>query len=257
MKKSEEWILGDPNEPPRPKQREQVDPENRAKIRAKPKKRGSALGRLALFLVWFVFFLAGVVGTGFLAAGAVRDTTNGDARVALDLSIESSRTVDFKPWIPGRYFLYLETIDGSDRNDPKAFKGRLEMVVSKPDGAAVVAEPFEPPGLNHYLNGGTEWTRLKDFYVAKPSFDPWKATITVQTGDPAFANSRSSLVVMRDRRLPGIEGLVNYELAWPAVAMFALALLTGLTLRRRGGTWVPSLLSLLGLGAIGWLYSLV
>lgn len=259
MKQSEEWILGDPNEPARPKQRPHVEPKKRAQVQPRPKskKRGGTLGRLGLFFVWLVCFLAGVVGTGFLAAGVVRDTTDGDARVALDLSRESSRTVEFRPWIPGRYFLYLETLDRTERKDAKAFSGRLEMVVAKPDGEAVIAEPFEPPGLNHYLNGGTQWTRLKDFYVVEPSFDAWKATLTVETGDPAFADSRTSLLVVRDRRLPGIEGLVNYELAWPAIGMFVLALLTGAALPRRGGTWIPALLSVLGLGAIGWLYSLV
>ena len=83
-----------------------------------------------LFLVWFVCFATGVVGAGFLAAGVLRDTTDADGRAPVDLSRESSQTVTFRPWIPGRYFLYLETVDPSARDGAPA-SGRFPAIVER------------------------------------------------------------------------------------------------------------------------------
>ena len=257
MSRSEDWILGDVEQPHRPKPAPAAEPK-RALSRAQRKRRGGWFGRFALFLVWLVSFAAATIGLAFLATGVMRDSKYGDGRVSLDLSSSgSSRTAEFWPWAPGRYFLYIETLDRTDRDDEKRFGGRLEVVVSKPDGGAAIAEPFEPPVLDHRLNGGTEWTRLREFYVPEPSFDRWTATIKVEEGDAAFRGTPSALLVVRDRHLPGIDGLVNYELAWPAAGLFTLAFLVGTALARRGGTWIPALLSLCGLGAFFWLYTLV
>jgi len=254
MQGSEDWILGDPAAPaPAP-----AKTRTHAAPRAKPKRRGGAVGRLILFLSWTVFFLAGAVGIGAFATGLLRDGRFGDAALPVDLSRRSDWvSAGFRAWVPGRYLLYVVTDDRKDREEPATFAGRVSARIVAPDGREEMLETFGAPALHHELNGSEQWTRLAELHIISPTYDPWTFSAQVVEADAAFAGASSSVLIRRDRKATGIDGLSNYALAAPAMATLMLSLLMAIWLARRGGTWMPALLSVLGLLAGGYLYTLV
>jgi hypothetical protein len=259
MTDSEDWVLGDIDAPAKPAAPASSRPAARPAARGQPKKRrGNALARITLFALWLFCFVGGVLGALFLAAGIVRDSNYGSGTLPLSLAREQAwRAAAFRAWAPGRYLVYLETDDTVPREGETPFAGTIAVRIANPRGELVLEQRYSRPALDHRLNGGDVWSRLGDFHVVDPSFEPWTVALRVETPDPAFHNASSALHVVRDRHLAGMEGLLNYVLAYPASAALMLSFLAAAALPRQGGTWIPALLSLIALAALGSLYGLI
>jgi hypothetical protein len=255
MERSEEWILGDPAEPARAP----TPPKSETKpARARTKRRGGSIGRLILFFLWTLLFLGGLVGVAAFATGVLRDGKFGDAVLAVDLAHGGEWTsAAFRPWVPGRYLLYVTTDDRTARETPLAFAGRISTRIVAPDGREEMLETFDGSALAHEIAGGEQWTRLAELHIIAPTYAPWTFSAQVVEGDPAFAGLVSSVLIRRDRKATGIDGLFNYALAAPSMVLLGLSFLIAIWLARRGGTWMPALLSLILLGAEAYLYWLV
>ena len=194
-----------------------------------------------------------IVGVGCLllfAVGLLRDGMFTDALVHIDLSRQSAQRAEFRPWVPGKYVLSLMTDDREDRSEEEMFNGRVYVRIESADGQPRLASRYEPPALDHRLRGSVEYTPLAHLYINTPELNPWTMTVRVGVEDPAFSDARSSVVVQREKRIIGIEGLLNYAVAAPALILLALSVPAALGLPRRGGTWMPALLSVSGLAAI-------
>lgn len=254
MSPREEWIFGDANDvavkraPARP-QRERV-PATRQRQR---KVRRGFFGRFVLFVLWLLCFVAGTACLLVFATGLLRDGTFTDSQIGIDLSRRNARQTQFRPWVPGQYSIYLTTDDRQDRAAEQPFNGRIYVRVQSPDGRLPLSERYEPPALDHRLRGGVEFTRLSQVNINTPTLDPWTLYVRVAAPDEAFADAQSSVVIRREKRVTGLNGLINYLAAGPALVFLALSVPAALGLPRRGGTWMPALLSVLGLTAVAGL----
>jgi hypothetical protein len=268
----EGWVLGDPDEPPAAKprpefpEREPARRERRTRARREKHHVPDTLGRRGVrtlkrtlaFTVWLALFAAGLAGEALFVGGILRDGDYGDATVTLELAQRSNwHQAAFRPLMPGRYFVYLVSHDTEARADEETFTGRVYVRVSDPDGRALIAQRFEPPGLDHRLRGGVEWTPVTQLRVARPSVDPWTISARTGRGDPQFDGIASSVVLVRDRDTPGISGLLNYAVVAPAAVALALSLAAAIAVPRNGGTWMPALLSVVSLAGLAFAYAAV
>jgi hypothetical protein len=241
MNERGDWVFGDSEDMPR------GTPAGKARAPGRPRQRGRkrrAFGRMVLFFTWFVFFAVGTACVFVVLSGFLRDGAFGDAEIPVALSRESGwRRALFRPWVPGAYWLYLTSDDGQERTDEHPFIGELLVKVETADGEVRLDEHYEAPNVEHRLRGGVEWTRLGLMHLNTPALEPWTISVRVVAADPAFAGIESSVLLRREKRIPGMSGLVNYAAAVPAVLFLALSVPAALALPRRGGTWMPALLS--------------
>jgi hypothetical protein len=243
MNPPEDWVFGDTG----------TLAGRNAPVRVAPPggRKRRAFGRLVLFVVWLLCFTVGIACVLLMASGFLRDGSFGDARVPVDLSHESRwHSAQFRPWVPGTYRLYLTSDDPEDRAQEFSFEGSIDVRVATRDGGVKLEESYRPPALDHRLRGGIEWTRLGVLHLSTPALEPWTISVRVATPDPAFAYADSSVLLKRDKRTPGLSGLINYAAAIPAGVFLALSVPAALGLPRRGGTWMPALLSVFGLLAV-------
>jgi hypothetical protein len=249
MSPGEDWIFGDT---------EAATAERAAPARVRERsRRRRPFARLLLFALWLISFVIGTTALALFATGLVRDGSFGDAQLPIDLSQRGDwRSVQFRPYVPGRYLLYLTSVDREDRAEEVSYGGRIYVRIENSRRQVQLSERYEPPALSHHLRGGVQWTRVASIHINDFSFDPWTLSARVAAPEAAFARARSSMVLVRDRYNPGLAGLVNYVASAPALAFLLLSLVMAAGLPPRGGTWVPAVLSTVALLAIASLLAM-
>lgn len=230
-------------------------PDTRRTARRVAAKRSKASpGRRLLFGGWLASALIGLACGSIFVAGLLRDTHFGQAELPLNLGASSGwQRTEFRVWGGGEYVLWLTTLrqgapfgtaDTLSRTEAqdRGFEGVLVVRILEPGGQKRLERRYGGEGFGGPTSGELTWVRLDSPRLDGLPFRTWRLEARVAEGDAALAAGpgvRSRLLLRKDRPDPGMGGLINYAMIFPAAAFLLLSLGLAIAIARRGGSRTP------------------
>lgn len=192
-------------------------------------------GTKVLTAVWVAAIALAGLSAGTFISGIRRDTRAGEPTIHTALAAASAwTTVPFRVWRPGRYTLFVSTVNHDPARVGRRFEGELEVVVRRPGGQVFYEQRFQGDAIAHAIPDN-----YGDAVLARMDLEParirrWTVAVRVTRPDPQFAGLSSAVKLWSERPDPGMGGLANYVMIVPAMVFAVVALLVALPLARRG-----------------------
>lgn len=204
---------------------------------------------------WLAALFLGLCALLIFLQGLQRDQHFGGPEIVLDLSRPSEwQRQSFRVWGDSQYTLYLTTVNHEPPfNVP--FEGMIEVQVLDPQGRPLIENVMDGR-LHHLRPDNMHWSNLAEMRLNTSPLRRWQLMARVIEGDPRFAGTHSTVLLRKAQAEPGMGGLVNYTMLFPALGLLLLAELLALALGWTGESWGPLLfttpLVLGGLALVLW-----
>jgi hypothetical protein len=200
------------------------------------------------WLFWFAWsatFGLSVLCGVIVVQGILRDRRIGEPVLALDVSQQSDwRVTRFRVWGEGTYRLFIATVNWDSTHVGAPLGATLEVAVLTPNGSAAFQQQYAPDttGLVLPINYGD--AQLADLSFSDWPFRRWTLQARVLTPDERFKMATTSVKLYKQRYDPGMGGMMNYVMIFPAGLFLVVASFTALSLAKRGSR-VPLVVTLL------------
>ncbi|MBK5299055.1 MAG: hypothetical protein JJE40_18015 [Vicinamibacteria bacterium] len=202
-----------------------------------------------LTIAWLVLLSLGVCSAAVVVLGVRRDTRAGEATIPLSLGATSDwQTTTCRVWKPGRFTLFVSTVNFDQSRVGARFDGELQVAVRHHDGSPAFDRRFGPGTLDHVMPYNYGDTTLASLPLDAAWIRPWTVSVRVIRADARYAGVRSEIKLWRERADAGMGGLITYVLIIPAIMLLLLALFFSFLLARRGRI-VPLVASLVVAGS--------
>ncbi len=209
--------------------------------------------RNLLYVFWLATLAVGVFCITLFLKGLMRDNRIGQPDVPVNLSsAASSASRDFRIWRAGEYDLTLSSVNHSPPFDVP-FSGKLEVIVSGPDGHVLVHRIVDGSSA-HMRPNNMSWTVLDSVRLERSLGKKSRLTARVIQPDPQFAGVTTTVHLRQRQYDPGMGGLVNFVMLFPGIVFMAVSFAIALSISHRGGGATPLWLTLIAgliLGALG------
>jgi hypothetical protein len=202
----------------------------------------------AKWLLWFAWsatFGLGLLCSGIVVQGILRDRHTGDPVLPLDVSQRSDwRAARFRVWGEGTYRLFIASVNWDSTRVGAPLRATLEVAVLTPNGLAAFRRQYAPgaTGLLLPINYGD--AELAELLLSDSPLQRWTLQARVLTPDERFKTAITSLKLYKQRYDPGMGGMINYVMIVPAGLFLVIAFLTALALAKRGSR-APLVITLL------------
>ncbi len=191
-----------------------------------------------LWGAWAVSFGLALLCSLIFVQGLLRDTRAGEPVIPLDLSKQSDwQSMPFRVWRDGTYMLFVSSVNHDPRFIGAPFAGDLEVAILDPDGRTFFARRFAGSEMNHTVPSNYGDSRLAMLELSDWPIHRWTLKARVLSADPRFETTRSQLKFWRQRYDPGMGGLINYAMIFPAGIFLLIAFFSALSLASSGRRW--------------------
>lgn len=205
--------------------------------------------KVVLLSIWGVLFTLGALCAGVFVQGVLRDHRVGEPVLDINLGAQSQWLITpFRVFGDGDYRLILSSVNHNPGLVGRPFDGRLEVQVRDPDGRLVLDRLYNSAELNYRVPSNYGDRVLNLLSLAGWPLRSWELRAKIADGDDDFQTVRSELKLWKERYDPGMGGMINYVMIFPAVLFLSFAFLVALPLFK-SGTRFP-LISTAGLVAL-------
>jgi hypothetical protein len=189
--------------------------------------------RPLVWLTWTVTFaLACLCGTIFVQ-GLLRDRRAGDPQLPLNVAQSGEwHSARFRVWGAGRYKLFISSVNWDSTHQGAPLGAALEVALRAPNGRAVFQRTYPPnsTGLVLPINYGD--SELAELDLDDSPLRRWTLQARVLSPDERFRTAQTTLKFWKQRYDPGMGGMMNYVMIFPAGFFLLLAGMSAATLAR-------------------------
>ncbi len=188
-----------------------------------------------IWIAWLTTFALSLFCTGIVVKGVLRDNRVGEPVLSLDLARPSDwRSTRFRVWGSGTYTLFISSVNWDSTFVGEPLGAELEVAVLSPSGKPRFQRmyPARSTGLVLPINYG-------DSHLADVSLRDWPVrrytlAARVLAPDERFKTAQSALKLYKQRYDPGMGGMMNYVMIFPAAVFMLLAVVAAMSLARAG-----------------------
>jgi hypothetical protein len=188
-----------------------------------------------LWLAWSATFGLSLLCSVIVVQGILRDRRIGEPVLALDASQRSDwRATRFRVWGEGSYRLFIAAVNWDSTHVGAPLRAILEVAVLTPNGSAAFQQQYAPgaTGLVLPINYGD--AQLAELALSDWPLRRWTLQARVLTPDERFKTATTSVKLYKQRYDPGMGGMMNYVMIFPAGLFLVVASFTALWLAKRG-----------------------
>ncbi|MGH7694852.1 MAG: hypothetical protein ACRENH_07715 [Gemmatimonadaceae bacterium] len=188
-----------------------------------------------IWIAWLTTFALALTCVSIVVKGVLRDRRVGEPVLSLDLARRSDwRSSRFRVWGSGTYTLFISSVNWDSTFAGAPLGAELEVAVLTPSGKPVFKRMYaaRSTGLRLPINYG-------DSHLADVSLRDWPVrrytlAARVLAPDEHFKTAQSVLKLYKQRSDPGMGGMMNYVMIFPAAVLMFLAVVAALSLARAG-----------------------
>ena len=205
----------------------------------------SGRGTRLLWATWIVSITLGIATASVFVAGVRRDNRAGEPTVGISLGAQSGWIeTPFRVWRDADYRLFISTVTHDTSRVGTLFTGQFHVLLRGPDGTTRFEGEIPSSTIEHALPNGYGDTEIAVLPLTRSVVRRWTLAVRVARADQRFSGVRSEVKLWRQRDDPGMGGLINYVMIFPAMVFMLLALTVSVPLASRG--WkTPLVLSLI------------
>ena len=188
-----------------------------------------------LWLAWSSTLGLSLLCSGIVLQGLLRDRRIGEPVLALNVSERSDwRATRFRLWGEGSYRLFIATVNWDPTYVGVALAATLEIAILRPDGSAAFQQKYAPAATGLVLPINYNDAQLAELPLNDWPLRRWTLQARVLTPDARFRTAMTSIKLYKQRYDPGMGGMMNYVMIFPAGVFLTVAFLIALSLAKRG-----------------------
>ena len=192
-------------------------------------------GKLLLWLAWSSTLGLSLLCSVIVLQGLLRDRRIGEPVLALDVSERSDwRATRFRLWGEGTYRLFIATVNWDPTHVGVPLAATLEVAILTPNGSAAFQQKYTPAATGLILPINYSDAQLAQLPLSDWPLRRWTLQARVLTPDPRFKTATTSIKLYKQRYDPGMGGMMNYVMIFPAGVFLIVAFLIALSLAKRG-----------------------
>lgn len=200
---------------------------------------------LLLWFGWVATFSLAILCSWLVVKGVLRDRRVGEPVLALDVSQPTDwREQRFRAWGKGTYRLFISAVNWDSTHIGAPLGATLEVAVLNPRGEHAFAQQFPPGSTGLLLPINYSDAQLAELPLDGFALGHWLLRARVLGPDPRFKTATTTIKLHKQRYDPGMGGMMNYVMIFPAVLFTVLAFFAAVPLARQGSR-APIVLTIL------------
>jgi hypothetical protein len=188
-----------------------------------------------IWIAWLTTFALALFCVSIMVKGVLRDRRVGEPVLSLDLARASNwRSTRFRVWGSGVYTLFISSVNWDSTFTGEPLGAELEVAVLTPSGKPVFQRVYAARSTGHVLPINYGDSQLADVSLRDWPVRRYTLAARVLAPDEHFKTAQSALKLYKQRYDPGMGGMMNYVMIFPAAVFMFLAIVAAVSLARAG-----------------------
>jgi hypothetical protein len=204
-------------------------------------------------VAWGVFCTIAMLSWFIFIAGVWRDERPADPVLDIEVSRAGQwKSQPFRVWGDGEYKLFISSVNFDSTHLGAPLTAQLDVQVVSPGGETLFARTYGAGQTGLLLPVNYTDADLTELHLDASVMRRYELRARVVSGDARFAPATTQLKLYRKQYDPGMGGMINYVMIFPAMVFSAVAFVMALSLLRGGRKWPLAVTSVMLLPVLAY-----